>query len=222
MPSIEQTRAGDGAATIHQAGAPDEIARTDEDGFTPLMIASALGQSRMVETLLDAGADVLALEPGMGLTALHLAARSGNPDVLSLLLDHGAIIDQPSATLGHTALMDALLHKHEAAVRVLLERGAKTTIRTHYGMTAADIGRADGPVRISLACLHGLGDLAHALCRRRSIGRGGRFRGTCLGAPATETTDLAMSRPGSNCELTASGRSRHRERTYGSSQNEPR
>ena len=183
MPIIEQTRAGDDAAIIHQVGAPEEIARADEDGFTPLMIASALGQYRMVEKLLDAGADVLALEPGMGLTPLHLAAQSGNPDVLSLLLDHGAIIDQPSATLGHTALMDALLHKHEAAVRVLLKRGAKTTIRTHYGMTAADIGRADGLVRISLACLHGFGDLAHALCGADRSDEAEAFGGSTLARP---------------------------------------
>ena len=85
----------------------------------------------------------------MGATALHKAAQSGDEDVIALLLDHGAFIDQQTPTLGHTALMDAVLHKQETAVRRLLDRGAKTGIRTHYDKTALDLAHADGLSRIA-------------------------------------------------------------------------
>lgn len=148
MPLIDFIRRGDLASVIDQVNAGVELNHTDEDGLTPLMIASGFGQPQTVEILLRAGANVLSLEPRMGATALHKAAQSGNADVIALLLDHGAFIDQQSPTLGHTAIMDAVLHKREAAVRFLLERGAKTLVRTHYDMTALDLARADGLKRI--------------------------------------------------------------------------
>lgn len=40
--------------------------------------------------------------------------------------------------------MDAVLHKHEEAVRLLLDRGARTTIRSHWQQTALDLARRDG------------------------------------------------------------------------------
>lgn len=108
------------------------------------MIASGLGQAQMVDLLLTAGADVLALEPRMGATALHKAAQSGNADVIGLLLDHGSFIDQQSPILGNTPLMDAVLQKHEKVVRLLLQRGARTTIRNHWRQTALELAQHDG------------------------------------------------------------------------------
>lgn len=60
----------------------------------------------------------------MGSTALDKGAQSGNADVIRLLPDHGAFIDQQSPVLGNTPLMDAVLHKHEEAVRLLLDPSA--------------------------------------------------------------------------------------------------
>jgi len=40
--------------------------------------------------------------------------------------------------------MDAVVYKHEDAVRLLLERGARTAIRNHWHETALDIARRDG------------------------------------------------------------------------------
>ena len=79
----------------------------------------------------------------MGATAIHKAAQSGSADVIGLLLDHGAFIDQQSPVLGNTALMDAVLHKHEDAVRILLSRRARTTVRNHWQQSALDIAQYD-------------------------------------------------------------------------------
>ena len=137
-------RAGDLAAATDLIRSGVDVSRFDPEGLTPLMIASGFGQFQMVELLLTAGADVLAVEPRAGAMAIHKAALSGNPDVVKLLLDHGALIDQQSSVLGHTALLDAVVYKHEEVVRLLLDRGARTSIRNHWNETALELARRDG------------------------------------------------------------------------------
>ncbi|MVN88233.1 hypothetical protein GO986_15910 [Deinococcus sp. HMF7620] len=136
-------RAGDLTTALERLLAGTDVDRRSPEGFTPLMIAVGLGQPQMVELLLTAGADVLAIEPRMGATALHKAAQSGNTDVIRLLLDRGAFIDQQSPVLGNTPLMDAVLHKREEAVQLFLKRGARTTIRNHWQQTALDLAQQD-------------------------------------------------------------------------------
>lgn len=114
------------------------------DGLTPLMVACGLGQAQAAALLLTAGADPLAMESRMGAAAIHKAAQSGNADVIALLLEHGAFIDHQSPVLGNTALMDAVLHKREGAVKMLLKRGARTTIKNHWQQTALDLAHQDG------------------------------------------------------------------------------
>lgn len=136
-------RTGDLAVVISLLRSGADVNRRGPEGLTPLMIASGRGQSQMVELLLTAGAEVLAVEPRMGATALHKAAQSGNTDVIGLLLDHGSFIDQQSPVLGNTPLMDAVLHKHLEAVRLFLNRGARTTMRNHWQQTALELARHD-------------------------------------------------------------------------------
>jgi ankyrin repeat protein len=87
-------RAGDLAAATDLVRSGMDVDCFTPEGLAPLMIASGLGHSRMVDLLLTAGAQVLAVEPRAGATALHKAALSGTSDVVGLLLDHGAFIDQ--------------------------------------------------------------------------------------------------------------------------------
>lgn len=143
MTLASSIRAGDLAAAIDLLRSGADVNRRTPEGLTPLMIASGLGQSPMVELLLTAGADVLAVEPRMGATALHKAALSGNIDIIGLLLDHGAFIDQQSPIVGNTPLIDAVLYKREEAVRLLLNRGARTTIRNHWQQTALELAQLD-------------------------------------------------------------------------------
>ena len=137
-------RIGDLAAVANLLRSGTDANRRGPDGLTPLMVASGLGHPQMVDLLLTAGADPLAIEPRMGAAALHKAALSGNPDVTARLLDHGAFIDQQSPILGHTALMDAVVYKHADVVRLLLQRGARTSTRNHWNETALELARRDG------------------------------------------------------------------------------
>jgi ankyrin repeat protein len=136
-------RAGDLTATNNLLQSGVKVNQRTSEGLTPLMIASGIGQAQMVNLLLTAGADVLAIDTRMGASALHKAAQSGNPDVIKLLLEHGSFIDQQSPVLGNTALMDAVLYKHTEAVQFLLERGARTMVRNHWQQTALDLAHHD-------------------------------------------------------------------------------
>lgn len=136
--------ADDTAGTLDLLRSGADVNARGPDGFTPLTAAAGLGHYHLSEVLLTAGADVHALEPRMGAAALHKAAQAGSPDMIDLLLDHGAFIDQQTPILGNTPLIDAVLHKHEAAVDRLLQRGARTGIPNHWHQTALDIARTDG------------------------------------------------------------------------------
>ncbi|RZL79049.1 MAG: hypothetical protein EOP66_07500 [Sphingomonas sp.] len=121
-----------------------DVDQPGPDGLSSLMAAAARGHSQMVELLLTAGANPVAVDRRAGTTALHKAAMSGNPDVTLLLLDAGAFIDQQIPVLGHTALMDAVIYKNLFTVRALLSRGARTSIRNHWNETALQLARRDG------------------------------------------------------------------------------
>jgi len=70
------------AETLIQAGARIEAPITY--GIRPLMLAAAYGEAAVVETLLKAGADVLARNDG-GLTALMMVKEKFYVDVINLL-----------------------------------------------------------------------------------------------------------------------------------------
>lgn len=106
--------------------------------LTPLMMACGLGLPGIVEQLLDAGADIFAVDSSLGASPLHKAAQSGVVDVAALLLDRGAFINLQSAATGHTPLIDAVWSKKVGMVKFLLSRGASVTIIGHHQQSVFD------------------------------------------------------------------------------------
>jgi len=135
----EAIRADDADATDRQLRAGADPDSKDGRGRPALSVAAGLGQPRLTELLLTAGADPLALDAAMGASALHKAAQSGVVDVARLLLDHGAFVDLQAPTHGHTPLIDASRHQRTAMVAFLLERGADPDVRAHGGYDAATL-----------------------------------------------------------------------------------
>ncbi len=107
----------------------------DASGLTPLMVASGRGNAELVKILLDAGADLFAVDTRAGASALHKACQGGNVEVVRLLVEAGAFVDWVAPTTGHTPLMDALWFKWPAIVEYLLEVGAGLNLSTHYGFS---------------------------------------------------------------------------------------
>ena len=144
---VEAVRAlvGDPAVDVNQAAA---------DGATALHWAVHRDDVRLVELLLEAGADVAAANR-YGVQALSLAAENGNAAIVAALLDAGA---DPNATLrgGETVLMTAARTGDAATIRALLVRGADPNARDDFrGQTALMWAAA----RNNAAAVHALAEL---------------------------------------------------------------
>lgn len=111
----------------------------DADGYTPLMIAAALGKAKFVGFLIENGADVNRCSYN-GSTALHRAAQAGHEDVIDVLLDSGAFVDTPDFD-GFTPLMMAVTANRRFTVEHLVKRGANLGFQNAKGKTALDLAR---------------------------------------------------------------------------------
>jgi uncharacterized protein len=116
-----------------------DVDAENKAGETALMIAALKGDAAMAQRLLERGARIQ--RPGW--SPVHYAAAAPTPAVLALLLDRGASpdVDSPNRT---TPLMMAARYGSEAAVRLLLARGADPKRRNELGLGAADFASDAG------------------------------------------------------------------------------
>ncbi|CAE7807683.1 Anks3 [Symbiodinium microadriaticum] len=111
---------------------PDAV--TGEPNHTPLMVASGNGHVRVVQLLLEAGAQKEAVAAD-GSTPLMWAALEGRDSVVRLLLEAGAEMDVRDQG-GWTALMCSASERHPQVLRLLLEAGADKDVCDRFGQTA--------------------------------------------------------------------------------------
>ncbi|XP_069117888.1 transient receptor potential cation channel subfamily A member 1-like [Argopecten irradians] len=100
----------------------------------PLVIASALGNNKIVKELIDHGADVNTIIRG-GEMPLHHAAKEGYVDVVETLLKANAILTATDER-GDRALILAAQNGHADVVRVLLDKGSDMYHKNYFGMDA--------------------------------------------------------------------------------------
>jgi len=133
-----------------------DVNAADLPGITPLMMAAGWnGNLPAVKLLLAKGAKVNAVSaPVMGLpskngpsefgllTALMMSAPFGPPELIRTLLAAGADVNARDVR-GMTPLMLAIATDRQdpAVIRMLLDRGADTSIKSNLGETAADWAR---------------------------------------------------------------------------------
>jgi ankyrin repeat protein len=117
------------------------------NGMTALMIAADSGYGRIVQALLQAQADVGAVD-SHGRTALIYAARTGNIECVTALLSRAGIGLDIQDEEGMTALMHAADRGHRAAVRAILARRPNVNARNRAGMTAYTLAVQNGDVEI--------------------------------------------------------------------------
>jgi ankyrin repeat protein len=104
----------------------------DETGQSALTWASDQGHEKVVQVLLEAGADVNA-QGGRNGSALQAASARGHEKVVQVLLEAGADVSAQGGFYGD-ALQAASSRGHEKVVQVLLEAGADVNAQGgHYG-----------------------------------------------------------------------------------------
>jgi len=103
-------------------------------GHAPIHLATAKGNSGVVQLLLEYGADVNVVGADSGSTALHYAASLGYMDLCELLIRYGADTDAQTAKL-ETPLHLAISNGHRDVVALMLKYQARLNIRNKNGMT---------------------------------------------------------------------------------------
>ncbi len=143
------TVAGDvaGVKAALAAGAPvdERFPRINvfNDAHTPLLVAAREGHTEIVRLLLDAGADVNAVEPTFGAVPLHKAAYNGHVDILRMLAARpGVALDVPGPSNGYTPLHDAIWLGYVDCAEVLVSAGARIDLPAHDGKTPLDLSYA--------------------------------------------------------------------------------
>src|SRR4051812_36600598 len=100
---MDAVRANDAKAVERLIARGANVSELDAHSDAPLVMAAYLGQTDIVRLLLEAGADITAVDPGMKATALHAAAYAGRTEAARLLVEHGIDIDKQGPKNGYTA-----------------------------------------------------------------------------------------------------------------------
>ncbi|KAK5064961.1 hypothetical protein LTR84_000796 [Exophiala bonariae] len=144
----------------------------DDRGRTALHFAAESGREHAASRLLDAGADLLALDED-GMSVLHYAVQSQNVDLVKFLIDKGADVN------AKTVFGESILHKSAGAFRstqmmttILLESSIATSEEDSFGLTP-----------LHLACFYGNPEPAAALLR---VGADPAHWSGSRGTPLTE------------------------------------
>lgn len=120
--------------------AGEDLNAKNADGETALHLAALYGKSDFAKTLVDAGADVFALDENAG-TPAHDACASGRIDVVRAIFGAADALGRTRELLdardedGETPLHLAARGEHADVVRFLLSRGADALAQSASGET---------------------------------------------------------------------------------------
>ena len=93
-------------------------------GATPLILASYLGYTNIVKTLLDNNADIKSRDDIDGSMAIHIAAGNGNNEVIEILLSKDETIINETDNKGNAPLHWAAMKDKTETVKLLAKKGA--------------------------------------------------------------------------------------------------
>ena len=100
-------------------------------GLTALHTACRQGRLKVIELLLDQGADIEKADE-KGRTALYHAVKGGEEEVLRLLIKKGADLDIKTNIRGLTALRKAITKRHTQCAEILIDNGCDVNLQVYF------------------------------------------------------------------------------------------
>lgn len=109
----------------------------DEQGNALLPVAAMTGNLKVMQLLLDSGANVNStMKPsGAGRTALMEAALNNRGEIIELLISKGADVNQRESESGYSALHYAAQFGAQEIMEILLDNGADPNLQAKNGWT---------------------------------------------------------------------------------------
>ncbi len=111
--------------------------------WTPLLVASHKGYTKIAAILLENGADMNAQNYGTRLP-LHLAAEKGHVEIVKMLISKGADVNATSSHDQWTPLHMAAYKGQTAVALILLEADADPFVKNIQGSTPLDYAKEKG------------------------------------------------------------------------------
>ncbi|XP_049640760.1 ankyrin repeat and SOCS box protein 3 [Suncus etruscus] len=120
---------------IHADSSENYIKTKTFEGFCALHLAASQGHWKVVQILLEAGADPN-VTTSEETTPLFLAVGSGRIEVLKLLLEGGANVSGSHSLCGWNSLHQATFQENTEMVKLLLKKGANKECQDDFGITS--------------------------------------------------------------------------------------
>ncbi|CZR48711.1 uncharacterized protein FPRO_03968 [Fusarium proliferatum ET1] len=135
-----------------QSGA--DVNACDEDGDSPLHMASLIGSTDMVENLIKNGADV-DIKSASGVMPLHYSSTMGHLRVTQLLIQHGADVASKD-NIGRITLHHACISRHLGVAKLIIasSQPQKLDEADHWGSTLLSVAARYGGIGIIRALIN--------------------------------------------------------------------
>lgn len=104
-------------------------------GASPLILASYIGESEIVNTLINNNADIKNKDDVDGSMAIHMASANGNNEVVKILLKKDPTTINDVDNRGNTPLHWAAMKDKPDTVKLLMENGADIEAKDSDGWT---------------------------------------------------------------------------------------
>ncbi|WP_295053688.1 ankyrin repeat domain-containing protein [Sulfuricurvum sp.] len=116
---------------------PNTLEEYGFNGNTPLLLAALEGNAMMVSRLIEAGANLYAVNKDFN-GVLFNACYAASPEVIRLLIEAGADVNDTNEE-GTTALMYAASASRVECVQMLLALGANPNLQNEDGFSAIEL-----------------------------------------------------------------------------------